>query len=109
MFIVFNFNESLIIASAALNGLDISGAHDKDGEEKDESFLFFKKLLLDAERAQESQRSGLRLNKDKDANTDSSSSVHSRSDGSTSEQGERRCFLSTSSTFVAGSEAEYNS
>ena len=108
MFAVFAFGGPLIIAPAASNGLDLSGGHGRGGGEEDESFLSFEELLLGAGRAQESQRSGLRLGGDKGANTDSSSSVHSRSDGSTSEQGERRCSLSTPPTSVAGSEAGYN-
>ncbi len=55
MFVIFDFDESLIIASAVSNELNLSDDHDRDDEEKDESFLFFKKLLLDVERAQKSQ------------------------------------------------------
>ena len=64
--------------------------------------------LLSYKRAQELQQSGLRLDEDKGANTDSSSSVHSRSDGSTSEQGERHCSLNTPRSSIAGSEAGYD-
>ncbi len=65
--------------------------------------------MLGAGGAQESQQSGLRLGEDKGVNTDSSSSVHSRSDGSTSEQGGRHCSLNTLRPSVAGSEAGYDS
>lgn len=109
MFAVFDFDESLIIVSAVSNELDLNDDHDKNNEEKDESFLFLKKLLLDVERAQESQRSNLRLNEDKNANTDNSCSVHFKNDDWIFEQDEKRCFLSTSSTSVTDSEAEYNS
>ena len=65
--------------------------------------------MLGAGRAQGSQQSGLRPGGDKGTNTDSSSRVHSRSDGSTSEQGGRHYFLNTPWTSVAGSEAGYDS
>ncbi len=64
--------------------------------------------LLSYKRAQELQQSGLRLGEDKGANTNSSSSVHSRSDGSTSEQGGRHCSLNTPRPSEAGSEAGYD-
>ena len=64
--------------------------------------------MLGAGRAQESQQSGLRPGGDNGTNTDSSSSVHSRSDGSTSEQGGSHYFLNTPRTSVAGSEAGYD-
>ncbi len=64
--------------------------------------------LLSYKRAQELQQSGLRLGEDKGANTDSSSSVYSRSDGSTSEQGGRHCSLNTLRLSEAGSEAGYD-
>lgn len=78
------------------------------GEEEYESFSSFEELVLGAGRAQESQQSDLRLDEDKGANADSSSSVHSRSDGSTSKQGGRYYPLNTLRTSVAGSEAEYD-
>ena len=64
--------------------------------------------MLGAGRAQESQLSGLRPGRDNATNTDSSSSVHSRSDGSTSEQGGRHYFFNTPRTSVVGSEAGYD-
>lgn len=64
--------------------------------------------LLSYKRAQELQQSGLRLGEGKGANTDSSSSVHSRSDGSTSEPGRRHCSLNTLRPSEAGSEAGYD-
>ena len=64
--------------------------------------------FLSYKRAQELQQSGLRLGEDKGANTDSSSSVHSRSDGSTSEQGGGHCSLNTPRPSEAGSEAGYD-
>ena len=64
--------------------------------------------MLGAGAAQESQQPGLRLGEDKDANTDSSSRVYSRSDGSTSEQGGMHCSLNTPQTSIAGSEAGYD-
>ena len=64
--------------------------------------------MLGAGEAQESQQSGLRLGGDKGANTDSSSRIHSRSGGLTSEQGGRHCILNTPRTSVAGSEAGYD-
>lgn len=80
----------------SLNDYDLTEVLDStasgDGEEY-ESFPSFEELVLGAGRAQESQQSDLRLGGDKGANTDSSSSVHFRSDGSTSEQGGRHCSL----------------
>ena len=67
----------------------------------------FEELMLGAG-VQESQQLGLRLGRDKDANTDSSSSVYSRSDRSTSEQNRMHCSLNTSQTSIAGSEAGYD-
>ena len=64
--------------------------------------------MLGAGGARESQQSGLRLSGDKDANTDSSSSIHSRIDGSASEQDGRHCSLDTSWTSIIGSEAGYD-
>ncbi len=64
--------------------------------------------MLGAGGARESQQSGLRLSGDKGANTDSSSSIHSRIDGSASEQGGRHCSLDTPRTSTAGSEAGYD-
>ncbi len=65
--------------------------------------------MLGAGKAQESQQSGLRPSGDNGTNTDSSSSVHSRNDRSTAEQGGRHYFLNTPWTPVAGSEAGYDS
>ncbi len=96
-------------APAPSNGLDLSDSRSRGGGEKDESSPSFEELVLGAGRATESQQSGLRLGGDKCANTDSSSSsVHSRSDGSTSEQGGRHYSLNTPRTSVAGSEAGYD-
>ena len=64
--------------------------------------------MLDAGRAQEWQQSGLRPSGDNGTNTDSSSRVHSGSDGSTAEQAGRHDFLNTPWTSVAGSEAGYD-
>ncbi|KAF6238790.1 hypothetical protein HO173_003297 [Letharia columbiana] len=94
-----------LYAGAPSNGLDLSSSRSRGGGEEDENFPSFEELVLGAGAAQESQQSGLRLGEDKGANTDSSSSVHSRSDGSTSEQGGRHCSLNTPRTSVAGSEA----
>ena len=63
--------------------------------------------MLGAGAAQESQQSGLRLGEDKGTNTNSSSSVYSRSDGSTSKQGGRHCSYNTSQTPIVDSEAGY--
>ena len=95
----------------SLNDYDLIQVLDSTGSgggEEYESFPSFEELVLGAGRAQESQQSDLRLDGDKGANTDSSSSVHSRSDGSTSEQGGRHCSLNTLRTSVAGSEAGYD-
>ena len=92
--------------SGTSNKLDLSGC----GGEEDENLSSVKELLLDVEGAQESQRTGLRLNGAKGVNTDnSSSSVYSRSDGSTSEPGEKHYPLGPLRISVAGSEAEYDS
>ncbi len=65
--------------------------------------------MLGAGGARESQQSGLRLSGDKGANTDSSSSsIHSRIEGSASEQDGRHCSLDTSWTSTTGSEAGYD-
>ena len=88
------------------NKLDLSECD----EEKDENLVFVKKLRLDVEEAQKSQRTKLRLNEAKSVNTDnSSSSVYSRSDDSTSKSGEKHYSLSSLRIYIAGSEAEYNS
>ncbi len=109
MFAVFGFDGPLITAPASSNGFDLSGSRGRGGGEEDESFPLLEELLLGAGGAQESQKSGLRLGGDKGANTESSSSVHLRSDGSTSEgQGERHCSLSTPWTSVAGSVPGYD-
>ncbi len=95
----------------SLNDYDLIEVLDSTGSgggEEYESFPSFEELVLGAGRAQESQQSDLRLDGDKGANADSSSSVHSRSDGSTSEQGGRHCPLNTLRTSVAGSEAGYD-
>ena len=94
-------------APAPSNGLDLSGSRSRDGGEEDKNLPSFEELVLGAGAAQESQQSGLRLCGDKGANTDSSSSIYSRSDDSTSEQGGRHCSLNTPQTSVAGSEAGY--
>ena len=65
--------------------------------------------MLGAEEARESQQSNLRLNKDKGANIDSSSSsIHSRIEGSTSKQDGRHYFLNTSWTSTTDLEAGYD-
>ena len=64
--------------------------------------------MLGAGGVQESQQLGLKIVRDKDANIDNSSSVHSGSDGSTSEQGGMHYSLNTSRPSVAGSEAGYD-
>ena len=69
--------------------IEVLNSTDSGDKEKYESFPSFKELVLDIKRAQESQQSNLRLDEDKSANVDSSSSVYSRSDDSTSKQGER--------------------
>ena len=94
----------------SLNDYDLIEVLDSTGSgggEEDESFLSFEELMLGAGRAQESQQSGLRLVGDNVTNTDSSSSFHSRSDGSISKQGGRHCSLNTLRTSIAGSEAGY--
>ena len=89
---------------AAINMID--GTSSRGGGGEDESLLSFEELLLGAGEAQRSQRTGLRLGGDKGANINSSSNVHLRSDGLTSEkQDGSHCFLSTLSTSEAGSEA----
>ncbi len=95
IFIVFDI-ESLITTSVFSNRLDLSNSHSEDNKDEDKRFSFFKKLLLNVEEAQESQQSDLKLGENKVANTDSSSSIHSKNNSSTSEQGERHCSLSTS-------------
>ena len=109
IFAVFAFCRPSITAPAPapLNKLDLSDSRSRVGEEEDKRLSFFEELVLGAEAAQESQQSGLRLGEDKSANIDSSSSIYSRSDGSTSEQGGRHCSHNTPQTSVAGSEAGY--
>ena len=50
----------------------------------------------------------LRLDEDKNTDTDSSSSVHSGKDGLNSAQGRRHCSLNAPRTSIAGSEAGYD-
>ncbi len=107
IFAVFAFYRPSITAPAPSNGLDLSDSRSRGGGEEDKNLPSFEELVLGAG-VQESQQSGLRLGGDKDANTDSSSSVHSRSDGSTSEQGGMHCSLNTPQTSIAGSEAGYD-
>ncbi len=108
IFAVFAFCRPSITAPALSNGLDLSGSRSRGGREEDESFPSFEELVLGAGRVQESQQSDLRLGGDTGASIDSSSSVHARSDGSTSEQGGRHCSLNTLRTSVAGSGAGYD-
>ena len=91
------------------NGPDPIGDYGGGGGEEDESLPSVEELLLGIRGAQELRRTSLRLGGDKGAHTDSSSSVHPRSDSSTSEeQGERHCPLSTLPTSVASSEERYD-
>ncbi len=95
----------------SLNDYDLIEVFDSTGSacrEEYESFPSVEEIVLNAGRAQESQQSNLRLDGDKSANIDSSNSIHSRSDGSTSGQGGRHCPLNTPRTPVAGSEAGYD-
>ncbi len=108
IFAVFAFCRPFLTALVPSNGLDLSSSRSRGGGEENENLPSSEELVLGAEGAQESQKSGLRLGGDKDANIDSSSSVHSRSDGSTSEQGGRHYSLNTPRTSVAGSEAGYD-
>ena len=66
--------------------IEVFDATGSAGREEYESFPSVEELVLSAGRAQESQQSDLRLDGDKSANTDSGSSIHSRSNGSTSGQ-----------------------
>lgn len=93
------------LAPGLSNGPDPIGGHGGGGGEEDESYPSVEELLLGIGGAQESRRTGLRLGGDKGANMDSSSSVYTRSDSSTSEeQDERHCSLSTPPTSVTCSE-----
>ena len=92
-------------APAPSNGLGLSGSRSRGGGEEDESFPYFEELVVGTGKTQASQQSGLRLGGDRSANTDSSSRVHSKSDGSTLEPGGRHCSLNNLRTSVVGSEA----
>lgn len=69
----------------------------------------YNKLMLDAERAQESQQSNLRSDEDNDTNIDNNSSFHFRSNDSNSEQGRRHYFFNTLRTSVVDLKAKYDS
>ena len=95
-----------ITAPAPLNGFNLNGSRSRGGG--DESFPSFEELVLDAGETRESQQSGLKLNENKDANTDSNNSIHSKIEKSTFEQNGRHCFFDTSWIFTTNSKAGYD-
>ena len=92
-FAFFAFCRPSIIAPADSNGIDFSDNRSRGGGEEDENFPSFEEVMLGVGGAQESQQPGLRLGEVKNGKIDGSNSVHSRSDGSTSEQREREALL----------------
>ena len=81
-FAVFDFDELSITIPVFSNELCFNDGRNENNEKENEKFSSFEKLLFNVEKGiQKSQKSNLKSNEDKNANTDNSN-IHSENDDS---------------------------
>lgn len=108
IFVVFVFYKSWITILILLNKFDFNNSRNKDGEKKNEIFLFFKKLIFGIEKAQKSQQSNLKLNENNVVNIDNNNSFYCKNDNSIFEQDEKYCFFNILRIFITDLKIEYD-